>query len=242
MMWLAILDMDGTLLRRRTVDVLCEKLGLNERLQEIDRESKLLEDWEVSAKIAELFSGIKASKMERIFDAMQLVEGAEEFVNFLKSKGFATAIVTDSYLFLASRLARKLGMDAVRGNELEIVRGTVTGRIIRPLCLREGRRKKHLETARCKLRIMNNLVKEFSVRENRTLVVGDTKSDLSIVQKARIGVAFRPKDGSIQKVADIIIRTDFYDLIDALKTFLESGAISEAGSNAFRKKRSTRSG
>lgn len=238
-MWLAVLDMDGTLLKHRTVDVLCEKLGLSERLREIDQESKFLEDWEVSAKIAALFSGVKASKMEGIFDAMQLVEGAKEFVGFLKAKGFATAIVTDSYLFLASRLARKLGIDAVRGNELETVHGMITGRMIRPLCLREGRRREHLETAPCKLQIMNDLVKEFSIRDNRTLVVGDTQSDLLIIRKARIGVAFRPKDESIQKAANIIIRTNFYDLIDSLKAFLEGGAISETGNNVFGEERST---
>jgi phosphoserine phosphatase len=55
MRWLAVLDMDGTILERRTVDVLCEKLGLTERLKEIDRKSKCMEAYEVSARIAKLF-------------------------------------------------------------------------------------------------------------------------------------------------------------------------------------------
>ena len=219
---LVILDMDGTLLKRRTIDVLCENLGLNERLREIDRESQLLEDCEISAKIANLFSGIKASRMEEVFDTIELVEGAEEFVVFLKSRAFVTAIVTDSYVFLASRLARKLGIDVVRGNELEVTHGIVTGRILRPLGSREQRQEKHMSTAFRKLRAMNGLVKEFSIQDNKTLVVGDTQSDLLMIKKARIGVAFRPKDGSITKVADIVIHTNFYDLIDSLKPFLES--------------------
>ena len=231
--------MDGTLLKHRTVDVLCENLGLNEELQEVDRESKSLEDGEISAKIANLFSEVKASRMEEVFDTMELVEGAEEFVDFLKSKGFVTAIVTDSYVFLASRLARKLGIDVVKGNELEVVDGIVTGRIVKPLGSREQRQEIHLKTALCKLQAMNDLVKRFSIQDNRTLVVGDTQSDLLMIKKARIGVAFRPKDDSITKAADILIRTNFYDLIDSLKRFLESWSISKTENNVFERKRST---
>ena len=222
MTWMAVLDMDGTLLKRRTVDILCENLGLNERLREIDRGSKFLEVWEVSAKIANLFSGVKASRIEEIFDTMQLSEGAEEFVDFLKAKGFVTAIVTDSYVFLASRLARSLGIDAVRGNELEIIHGIITGKIMRPLGSQDEKQGQHLKTALCKLHAMNDLMKKFSIQDNKTLVVGDTQSDLLMIKKARIGVAFRPKDDSITKVADIVIRTNFYDLVSSLKTFLES--------------------
>ena len=238
MMSLAVLDMDGTLLKRRTVDVLCKNLGLNERLREIDKESKSLEDCEISAKIANLFSGVKASRMEEIFDKIQLVEGAEEFVDFLKSKDFVTAIITDSYVFLASRLARKVGIDVARGNELESVHGIVTGRIIKPLGSKEKRQKKHLKTAFSKLRAMNDLVKEFSIQGNRTLVVGDTQSDSLAIQKARVGIAFRPKDESITKVADIVIRTDFYDLINSLKPFLESWSISRTENDVSERKRS----
>ncbi len=222
MKWLAVLDMDGTLLERRTVDVLCENLRLVEKLKDIDRESPRLEAHEVSARIAKLFSGIKASRMEEIFEAIPLARGASEFVDFLRSRGFVTAIVTDSYVFLASRLARKLRIDAVRGNELELANGVVTGRISKSLRRKAQRRNKCLTTATCKLHAMNDLIKEYSIQDNRTLAIGDTQSDLEIIQKARVGVAFRPKDRSIEKAADVVIRTDFYDLTDWLKDFLDT--------------------
>ncbi|MDQ7031809.1 MAG: hypothetical protein Q9M37_03705, partial [Desulfonauticus sp.] len=101
MRWLAVLDMDGTLLEHRTVDVLCEKLGLLKNLVEIDRTSKNLWAYEVSLEIAKLFSGFSAAKLEEIFDTIPVVKGAKDFVSFLKSREFVTAIVTDSYEFLA---------------------------------------------------------------------------------------------------------------------------------------------
>ncbi|NIR86885.1 HAD-IB family phosphatase [Candidatus Bathyarchaeota archaeon] len=221
MKWLAVLDMDGTILERRTVDVLCEKLGLTERLKEIDRKSKSMEAYEVSARIAKLFSGVKASRMEEIFDTITLVRGAREFVDFLKKREFVTAIVTDSYMFLASRLARKLGIDAIRGNELELISGVVTGKITMPLGWKEEKQENCQRKAVCKLHVMNDLIRQYSIQNNKTLAVGDSQNDFCIIQKARIGVAFRPKDESIVEVPDVVVQTDFYALIEWLKDFLD---------------------
>ena len=222
MRWLAVLDMDGTILERRTVDVFCEKLGLTERLMEIDRKSKLIDAHRVSERIAELFSGIEASRLEAIFDTITLVRGTKDFVNFLKPRDFVTAIVTDSYVFLASRLARKLGIDEVEGNKLEIVNGILTGKISMPLGWEEEKQEKCQRKAICKLHTMNNLIRKYQIQDNRTLAVGDSESDLCMIKKARVGVAFRPKDNSVIEASNVVIRTDFHDLIEWLKDFLDS--------------------
>ena len=221
MRWLAVLDMDGTILERRTVDVLCERFGLTRSLKEIDRKSKSMEAYEVSARIARLFSGVKASRMEKIFDTIVLVSGAKEFVDFLQSRDFVTAIVTDSYMFLASRLARKLGINSVRGNELELVNGVVTGKISMPLGWEEEKQENCQRKAVCKLRVMNDLMRQYSIQDNKTLAVGDSQNDFCIIQKASVGVAFRPRDKSILKVSNVVIRTDFYDLLEWLEGFLD---------------------
>jgi phosphoserine phosphatase len=222
MRWLAVLDMDGTLLERRTVDVLCGNLGLNERLMEIDRKAKFVDSHTVSSRIAELFSSIEASKLEAVFDTISLVRGAKDFVNFLKSRDFVISIVTDSYVFLASRLAQKLSIDAVKGNKLEVVDGVLTGKISMPLGWEKEKQENCQRKAVCKLHAMNNLMKKYQIQDNRTLAVGDSQSDFCMIKKARVGVAFRPKDKSIMKVSSVIIWTDFYDLIEWLKDFLDS--------------------
>lgn len=222
MRWLAVLDMDGTLLEHRSVDVLCKKLGFTDKLREIDRNSRSSDGYKISARIAELFSGVKVSRMEEIFDTIPVVRGAREFVDFLKSKGFVTAIVTDSYAFLASRLASKLGIGTVRGNQLELVDRFVTGKIIMPLGWEEEEQEGCQRKAVCKLHVMNNLIEEYAIQDNRTIALGDSQTDLCIIRKARVGVAFRPKSETIVKIADIVIRTDFYDLISRLKAFLDS--------------------
>lgn len=221
MSWLAVLDMDGTILQQRTVDVLCEKLGFAKELEAIDQDSKGMDGHEVSKAIAKLFSGYEASKLEKIFDTMRLVNGIPEFIDFLKSRDFFSSIVTDSYTFLASRIARKLNIDAVRGNQLEIVNGVVTGKIVMPLGWEKFDTPNCYRKAICKLDAMTELADHYSVSIDRTLAVGDTASDSCMVRKARIGVAFRPKDTAIIEAADVVIRDDFSDLQRWLERFLD---------------------
>jgi phosphoserine phosphatase len=216
---LATLDMDGTLLESRSVDVLCQKFGLETKLGEIDRRSTLLESYEVSEIVAQLFRGMKASDLERAFDSIKVVNGAKEFIDFLRKERFLTAIVTDSYTFLASRLAEKLGIPVVWGNELEIVDGIITGRIIMPLGW--GKRKKCQKKAVCKLHAMCKLAQKSEVGMDKTLAIGDSESDFCMIERAAIGVAFRPKDPEIAKIADLVVYEDFFELMDKLKPFLD---------------------
>ena len=216
---LATLDMDGTLLESRSIDVLCRKFGLETKLGEIDKRSDRLENYKVSEVIAQLFGGMKASDLEKAFDSIKLVNGAKEFIDFLRKKRFLTAIVTDSYTFLASRLAGTLGIDLVWGNKLEIVDGIITGRIIMPLGWEK--QKKCQKKAVCKLHAMYELAQKSEVGMDKTLAIGDSKSDFCMIERAAIGVAFKPKDPEIVKIADLVVYEDFFELMDKLKPFLD---------------------
>ena len=162
---------------------------------------------------------MKASDLERAFDSIKVVNGAKEFIDFLRKKKFLTAIVTDSYTFLALRLAEKLLVDLVWGNKLEIVDGVITGRIIMPLGWEK--QKKCQKKAVCKLHAMYKLAQKNQVGIDKTLAIGDSKSDFCIIERAAIGVAFRPKDFAIIKIADLVVYEDFFELMDKLKTFLD---------------------
>jgi phosphoserine phosphatase len=195
----AILDMDGTLLSRRSIDVFCTVLGLTEKLAEIDKLSPDLPAYRVSEMIAAFFEGVPRHRLESIFDAIPLSDGADEFVSHLKSKGFFIAIATDSYEFLAERLARKIGADTVYGNIVEMRDGLLTGKLLtKPRCLKiRGCR----QYSTCKLSFMRELSGRVG---GLTLAVGDGESDFCAISEADMGVAFRPKAQSIVMVADTV--------------------------------------
>lgn len=195
----AILDMDGTLLSKRSIDLFCAELGLTERLAQVDRLSSHLAAYKISGIIASFFKGIPRDRLEGLLDSIPLNEGADDFVNFLKSKGFFVAIATDSYEFLAERLARRIGADAAYGNIVEVRGDFLTGNLLTDRrCLKvEGCR----EYSTCKLWFMRKLKNKIG---GLTVAVGDGDSDLCAIGGADIGVAYRPKTNSIAMVADFV--------------------------------------
>jgi len=196
---LAILDMDGTLLSERSVDVFCEKLGVKERLRELDKLSSSLPAYRIGEMIAKFFAGVARRKLEALFDSIPLNPGAVDFVNFLRRSDFFVAVATDSYEFLAERLAKRITIDAVYGNEVEIRDGILTGVLLtQQRCLEiEGCR----EYAVCKLWFMKQLRESVG---GIAVAVGDGDSDFCMIKEADIGIAYRPRSKSITTIANIV--------------------------------------
>lgn len=183
------------MLRRRSIDVLCEALGFTPKLSEVDRISESLPAYEVGEKIARFFQGQPRQKLERIFDTIAPSAGADHFVSFLKSNGFLIAVATDSYEYLARRLARKIRADAVLGHTVEMDGDILTGRLLTPhRCLKvKGCR----DYSTCKLSFM----RELKHADEFTVAVGDSDSDFCVMTEADMPVAYRPRSQSLMQVA-----------------------------------------
>jgi len=207
----AILDMDGTLLSRRSIDVFCAELGLTRRLAEVDMISPSLPAYKTGEIIASFFKGTKRRTLEDLLATIPINEGAEEFVRFLKSEGFLVAIATDSYQFLAQKLANRLGAYAAYGNIVEVRDGFLTGRLLTARrCLKvEGCR----EYSACKLWFMRRLRDRIG---GLTVAVGDGDSDFCAIGGADIGIAYRPKISSIAALADIA-GSDYHEIKSRLR-------------------------
>ena len=72
----------------------------------------------------------------------------------------------------------------------------------------------------CKLHVMYELAKKNEIDMKKTLAVGDSKGDLCMIERAALGVAFRPKDPELIEIADLVVYKDYFELIDKLKPFL----------------------
>jgi phosphoserine phosphatase len=208
---IAILDMDGTLLSRRSIDVLCEELGFMERLARVNDMSRSLPAYRISEIIATFFQGLTTDRLQRLFDSIPLNNGVNEFIDFLKSNQFYVAIATDSYQFLAEKLGEKIGADMAYGNIVETRDGFLTGKLLTDhRCLKiEGCK----EFSTCKLwfmRRLKNLIGGF------TVAIGDGDSDLCMIKEADIGIAYRPKSQVLAKTARIVV-SDFAEITPILE-------------------------
>jgi len=211
----AILDMDGTLLAKRSIDTFCESFGLQRDLKKIDKMAIILPAYEITNKIAKLLAGKKKKDLINIFETIPLSPGAQNFVNFLKKKEFFIAIATDSYQFLADALAERLDIDMTYGNILEFNNDVITGKVLTPLrCLKIPGCK---EFSVCKLWFLRRLKSRI---DGTTVCVGDGGSDICAFTEADIAIAYRPRNDRLKNIAHEVV-SDFYDAKKVLENELK---------------------
>ena len=197
---LVAFDMDGTLLKRRTIFVFAEKKGfINELIKIVNRDT---ESYKKSLEIAKLLKGMNSKELLQIFRSIPLQEHVERVIQELKKKGIKTAIITNSYQFVADDLKDRLGIDWAFANNLIIEKDIVTGKLI----TNNKGLKKHFDGCNihsiCKECVLEDLCKEIGITAGEAIVVGDGLIDICMIKKAGLGIAYNAPE-KVQKHADI---------------------------------------
>ena len=111
-----------------------------------------------------------------------MTEGAEKLVAFVKKMGYKTAILSGGFDYFGRFLQRKLGIDYVYANELDIDNGKVTGKVVGTVV--NGERKAEL---------LQDIAKQEGISLEQVIAVGDGANDLPMLSIAGLGIAFRAK-------------------------------------------------
>ena len=208
---LAAFDMDGTLIQGRLVFALAEKFGLSGKVREI--QSGGAAGHEQTRAIAALFAGLTKKDLESAIESIPLTKNCEQMIATLRDRGYKIGIISDSYTAAAGIVAGRLQLDFLAANELEIANGRITGRVDMPL----GWEKIgcFCKISVCKRYHLEKFARQFGVPVENTLAVGDTRSDICMIKRAGVGVAFMPKDQDIVKSSDKIVNES--DLLKVLE-------------------------
>lgn len=180
-------DMDGTLLNGRVISALGEKFGFLDAVEAIQRSSLLA--YERSEGIARLLRGITPSEF-LLVAAVPLMKGAEETVKTLKQRGYRVGIISDSYTLATEVIARRLKMDFHVANELEVQGNVLTGRLRMPMGWE--RIGCSCKQSVCKQYHLMEAARLSGVPMSNTVAVGDSASDLCMIENAGTGILFNP--------------------------------------------------
>lgn len=177
-------DMDSTLIQHEVIDELAQAAGVGEQVAAITERAMNGElDFTESFKArVTLLKGLDESVLSGIADRLQLSEGAEQLIRTLKSLGYKTAILSGGFTYFGEFLQRKLGIDYVHANELEICDGKVTGNVVGRVV--DGQRKAEL---------LREIAQREGVNLEQVIAVGDGANDLPMLGIAGLGIAFRAK-------------------------------------------------
>jgi len=198
---LLLFDMDGTLLKERSIFVFAEKKGFMDALIKLIYNSDK-EFYEKSIEIAKSLKGMNSKELLKIFREIPLNNHVENVIQEIKKKGIITAIVTDSYQFLADDLKDRLGINYAFANNLILDEDIVTGELI----IHNKDLKKEFIGNKiysiCKSCVLEQLCKKFNINPDEVIAVGDGKVDICMLKKAGLGIAYKaPRE--VQKHADI---------------------------------------
>jgi phosphoserine phosphatase len=211
---LAAFDMDGTLIQGRLVFALADKFDLSDKVRSI-QSHRLMSGHEQTKAIAELFAGLTRKDLESAIASIPFTQHCERTISALKDRGYKVGIISDSYTIAAGLVADRLNLDFVMANKLQILNGKITGKVDMPLGW--DRIGCYCKISVCKRYHLEKSAQQFSVPIKNTLAVGDTKSDICMIQRAGVGVAFMPKDEEIKKATDKIVSEP--DLLKVLEFY-----------------------
>ena len=178
-------DMDSTLIQTECIDELAERNGVGAEVRAITESAMRGEiDFKESfTRRVALLKGLDISVMQEIAEHLPMTEGVERLMMVLKRYGYKIALLSGGFTFFGEYLQKKLGIDYVYANELEVGEdGKLTGRYKGDIV--DGHRKAEL------LRLIAQVEK---VDLEQTIAVGDGANDLPMISEAGLGIAFHAK-------------------------------------------------
>ena len=178
------LDMDSTLLQAEVIDELAKEAGVGDEVSAITEATMRGElDFDESLrKRVQSLAGLSEDVLPKIAKRLVLTEGAERLLSTLRRFGYRTAILSGGFTYFGNFLQRKLGIDHVYANELEIIDGKLTGRVIGPIV-----------NAQRKAALLDQLAQEEGVDRKQCIAIGDGANDLPMLARAGLGIAFHAK-------------------------------------------------
>jgi len=193
---LVAFDMDSTLINIECVDEIAAAAGLKAQvaaITEATMRGEIADFKESLRRRVALLQGIPETALHAIWEQrLRFNPGVEAFVGAARAAGLKTLLVSGGFTFFSDRVAQRLALDHARANELEIVDGHLTGRMLdQPwgdICDGAEKRRTLLQTCA-----------DLGIAPTQAIAVGDGANDLPMMDVAGLSIAFHAKPAVREK-------------------------------------------
>ena len=205
--FLVVFDVDSTLIQDEVIELLADAAGKRSEVAAVT-ESAMRGELDFSQSLrarVETLTGLPESVIESTYARITLTEGAKELIEAIHARGGKAAAVSGGFNQLLEPLAERLGLDFWRANELEVIGGSLTGKVAGKIIDRQAKADALVEWS-----------EELGLVPSRAIAVGDGANDLAMMEVAGIGVAFNAKP-KVRAAAELSIGSqDLRELIALL--------------------------
>jgi phosphoserine phosphatase len=200
---LIVFDVDSTLIQQEVIEMLAARAGAQDAVAAITDAAMRGElDFAESLhqRVATL-AGLPAEVLDEVAEDVELTPGARTTIRTLRRLGYHVGVVSGGFRQVIEPLAHELMLDFVAANELEIVDGKLTGRVVGQIVDRAGKAK-----------ALRDFADQVGVPMAQTVAVGDGANDIDMLAAAGLGVAFNAKP-ALREVADASLSHPYLDTV-----------------------------
>ncbi len=200
---MVVMDVDSTLIQGEVIEMLAGHAGCESEVAEVT-EAAMRGDLDFEASLRQrvaLLEGLDEGALDKVYDAVELAPGARTLVRTLKRLGYRFAMVSGGFTQITDRIAADLGIDYSAANDLEVVDGRLTGRVVGDVVDRAG-----------KAEALRRFAAQAGISEEATIAIGDGANDLDMLSAAGLGIAFNAKQ-VVQEAAHTSVNVPYLDAI-----------------------------
>jgi phosphoserine phosphatase len=200
---LIVFDVDSTLIQGEVIEMLAAKVGCEDQVREITEAAMAGEldfTQSLNRRVA-LLEGLPESVLDEVAGELELTAGARTTIRTLKRLGFRCGVVSGGFTRVIQRLVDDLALDFCAANELEIVDGKLTGRVVGSVVDRAG-----------KAAALRRFADAYGVSLAQSVAVGDGANDIDMLSAAGLGIAFNAKP-ALREVADTALSHPYLDVV-----------------------------
>lgn len=180
------MDMDSTVITIECVDEIADYCGKKEQVAAITEAAmrgEITNYAESLRRRVALLKGLSAGAIQDVIRyRLKFTPGVKDLVDAANHHGLHTLLVSGGFVQFADFVAGKIGFAQTRCNQLEIVDGKLTGRLI-------GR----IVDAKIKHDTLRDACRKLGVPMKRAIAIGDGANDLTMMAASGLSIAHRAK-------------------------------------------------
>jgi phosphoserine phosphatase len=200
---LVVMDVDSTVIQGEVIELLAQHAGCHERVAEVTA-AAMQGELEFADSLRErvaLLEGVEASALDAVYESLTYTPGVRTMIRTLRRLGYRFALVSGGFTQITDRIAAELDVHYAAANTLEVVDGTLTGRLIGDIVDRPG-----------KATALRRFADDAGIPVSNTIAIGDGANDLDMLAAAGLGVAFNAKP-VVRDAADTAVNVPYIDTV-----------------------------